>query len=122
MSSRSTVAPVSNWHAWRLRRLTSPRSRQRLARDIDRLIEDAAAPSRPFRGSAAPINGDEVKRCRGLLEEVAGELRDNDSAAPRGIALVESLLRDGASPVYAPDVEGALGPALHHARAALLLR
>jgi hypothetical protein len=31
-------------------------------------------------------------------------------------------LRDGASPVYAPDVEGALEPALRHARAALLLR
>ena len=113
---------MAHWHAWRTRRLTSPQSRQRLASAIERLIEDAHAASPPLRGSAAPINRDEVERCRNLLEEVAAELRDDEAVAPRGIALVESLLRDGASPVYARDVEGALEPTLRHARAALLLR
>jgi hypothetical protein len=122
MTAIPTVAPAARWHAWRTRRLTSPQSRQRLARAIERLIEDAHAVSPPLRGSAAPINRDEVERCRGLLEEVATELRDAEAVAPRGIALVESLLRDGGSPVYAPDVEGALEPTLRHARAALLLR
>jgi hypothetical protein len=101
---------------------TSPQSRRRLARAIERLVEDAAAPPRPLRGSAAPINRYEIERCRGLLEEVAGELRADQAVAPRGVALIGTLLRDGASPVYAPDVEGALEPALRHARAALLLR
>jgi hypothetical protein len=77
---------------------TSPQSRRRLARAIERLVEDAAAPPRPLRGSAAPINRYEIERCRGLLEEVADELRADQ------------------------DVEGALEPALRHARAALLLR
>jgi hypothetical protein len=120
MSSISTVAPVAHWHTWRARRLVSPRSRQRLARGIECLIEDADAPFRPLRGSAAPINRDEVQRCRGLLEELAAELRDDD-VGPRGIALVDQLLRDAASPVYAPDVGGVLEPTLRHARAALLL-
>jgi hypothetical protein len=84
-------------------------------------MDDADAPSPPLRGSAAPINRDEVERCRDLLREIAATLRGEEAPAQRGVALVARLLRDGASPVYARDVEGALGPALRQARTALLL-
>ena len=53
--------------------------------------------------------------------DLAADLASDDELSPRGIALVERLLTDGASPIYAPVLEGDLHRALIHARAALHL-
>jgi hypothetical protein len=52
-----------------------------------------------------------------LLEVVAQPPRPRGAAAP----LVRQLLRDGGSPLYAADEEGALDGSIRRARAALLL-
>src|SRR3954467_11429523 len=98
--------------------MTSPRTRKRLAKGLQALVRDANAPL-ALRGAAAPINRDEIGRCAGLIQELASEL-EAPGAGPEGVELVRTLLRDAASPVYDPDAEGYLEPALHHARAALL--
>ena len=41
---------------------------------------------------------------------------------PRGVALVQRLLTDGDSPLYAPYPAGELELAVRHANTALLLR
>jgi hypothetical protein len=84
-------------------------------------MKDADKPAY-LRGSAAPINRAEIRRNAGLIHDLAEELRTEPPPSPRGVELVERLLRDGASPVYEPELEGALEPALRQARAALLLR
>jgi hypothetical protein len=100
--------------------MTSSRTRKRLAKGLEALVRDADTPL-ALRGAAAPINRDEIGRCAGLIHELAGEL-EAPGAAPRGVELVSTLLRDAASPVYNQDAEGHLEPALRHARAALLPR
>jgi hypothetical protein len=52
---------------------------------------------------------------------IAEDLLSDDELSPRGIALVDELLRDGNSPIYSPAYEGALHAQLTHARAALHL-
>ena len=69
-----------------------------------------------------PIQRQAVGRCRPLLLMIAEDLEDTKfSVHPKGVALVDQLLRDGCSPVYAPLGERALEAAVRHAYAALLL-
>lgn len=104
----------------RARRLVSRRRRRRLAGQLERLVEVAEGPQ-GFHGAAVPVNSNEVLRCRGLLYSLAAELDGDEAVAPRGVRLVQELLRDGGSPVYARAPEGALKLELRRARSALLL-
>jgi hypothetical protein len=105
---------------WRAAQLTSPRVRRGLAEEIDRLLEVVAEPPRP-RGAAAPLARSAVLACDELLRELAHDLRHAGPVQVRGVALVRQLLRDGGSPLYAADTEGALDRSIRRARAALLL-
>jgi hypothetical protein len=105
----------------RARQLTSARTRRRLAGLLERAVEEAEGPQN-FRGSAVPLNRIEIRRCSGLLYNLAAELSEDQPLTPRGVLLVRGLLRDGGSPLYAPSVDGALEFELRRARAALLLR
>jgi hypothetical protein len=105
---------------WRARQLTSPRRRQRLADRLERVVQDAASPQ-PARSSAVPLNREEIRRCAGLLYNLAAELRDDQPVTPRGVLVLRRLLYDGGSPLYAGEADGALELELRHARAALLL-
>jgi hypothetical protein len=108
---------------WRARQLMLRRTRTRLAREIERVARTPQ--KRPLLGgSAAPLNRGEISRCRDLLHSLAGELRDAEPVAPRGVALVENLLHDGHSPLYytPATMERGLDAELRRARAALLLR
>jgi hypothetical protein len=120
MTSLTTAWPAAYRRVRRARRLSSSRTRERLAKALEALVRDAYAPPRPF-SAAAPINREEIRRRADLLRELAAELRA-PAPSPRGVEYVERLLKDGGSPVYNREAQGALGPALHHARAALLLR
>jgi hypothetical protein len=105
---------------WRAAQLTSPRERRGLADEIDRVLEAAAQPARP-RGAAVPLDRAAVLACGGLLRVLADDLRHAELVQPRGVALLRQLLRDGGSPLYAPEAEGSLDRSLRRARAALLL-
>jgi hypothetical protein len=105
----------------RARKLTSNRKRRSLAAAVSRLVDEADQPARPLT-AAVPIQRGAVRACRPLLLMVVEDLKDEQlPVSAKGIALMEQLLRDGGSPVYAPLGERALEEALRHAHAALLM-
>ena len=105
----------------RTRRLTSQRSRRRLGENLEHVVHAAEIPQ-AMRGSAVPVNRDEILRCRPLLRGLADELEGDYPVTRRGLVMLQELLRDGASPIYAGSTQGALEQALTHVRAALLLQ
>jgi hypothetical protein len=108
-------------HRRRERKLISARKRRALATALSRLIDAADGPPAPFT-AAVPIQREAVRACRPLLLMITQDLEDTEFPVnARGVALVEQLLRDGASPVYAPLGERALEAALRHAHAALVI-
>jgi hypothetical protein len=107
------------------RRLISPRSRRALARDLRQTV---ACPQPPvWRGrSAVPLGctvqplSDRVAAVRADLLHAATELEANHDPDPTGVALIRELLRDGASPLYNPNMPPAdLHTAIDRARAGL---
>jgi hypothetical protein len=106
--------------ARRARQLTSRRRRAGLAASIRNLLDVAEDGRRGFT-AAVPIQRHDILRDRQLLLQLAADLESDDELQPRGIALVERLLIDGASPVYVDSPEGTLHGALVHAHAALYL-
>jgi hypothetical protein len=121
---RRLAAGESPWASaelrWRADQLTSPRERRGLAKEIDRVLKDAARPARR-RGAAVPVDRYAVYRCDELLRGLADDLRHAELVYAHGVALVRRLLRDGGSPLYVADTDGALDRSIRHARAALLL-
>jgi hypothetical protein len=104
----------------RARQLTSRRNRAGLAASIRNLLDAAEEGPRGFT-AAVPIQRREILRERQLLLQLVENLESQDELKPRGIALVERLITDGASPVYTSSPEGSLHGALVHAHAALYL-
>jgi len=104
----------------RARQLTSRRRRSGLAEGIHNVI-DAAEEPQHGNSAVAPLQRPQILRGRDLMELLAADLTGDDELTPRGIVLVEALLTDGASPLYAPGSDRELHHALVHARAALHL-
>jgi hypothetical protein len=104
----------------RARQLTSRRCRAGLAEGIRNLIASAEELRRQY-SAAAPLQRREILSERTFLLQLADELAGEDELSARGIALVEALLTDGASPIYTGGSEQELHRALIHARAALHL-
>jgi hypothetical protein len=104
--------------AIRGRRLTGRRHRARVAAGLGRAVRDAEATTRGF---SAAIRADrrEVIAARTVLATLDRRLRAPDPVSAQGIAMLESLLTDGAGPLYRPTEPGALGSRLRAAAAAL---
>ena len=88
----------------------------------------ARAPCRPRPELARRILATSLERVIDAAEEpprligLAAELRDTGTPVNvRGVALVDNLLTDGGSPLYAESADETLEGAIRHARAALLL-
>jgi hypothetical protein len=134
--------------ARRAAQLTSARHRRSLAAAIERTLADAEHPRGPL-SPAVPVERREVLAARAslvrLAKDLAGDDRESVSGVrrvistrhrngdslehmpserylPRGVALVQLLLTDGDSPLYAPHPAGELELAVRHANTALLLR
>jgi hypothetical protein len=108
------------WH-FPFQRASVERQRRALALAVFRIIEEAEHPATSFT-AAVPIERHAIRTCERQLLNLADDLKA--TAQPvniEGIELVRRLLRDGASPVYAPLGAGALEDAVRDARAALLL-
>jgi hypothetical protein len=105
----------------RARKLKGDRKRRSVAAAVLRLIDDADGPPAPLT-AAAPIQREAVRTCRPFLLMIAEDLQDAQlPVSAKGVALVEQLLSDGGSPVYAPVGERALEEAVRRAHAALLM-
>ena len=79
----------------RARQLSSRRCRAGLAAGLRRMVEAAEEP-RPLLTSQVPLNRRAIRAQRELFLEVASDLESPDELSPRGVALVERLLTDGA--------------------------
>jgi hypothetical protein len=98
------------------RRLTKQRTREKLARGIERAIEDAERP-RARMTSAVPVRRLAVVEARSQLEALAARLRAPEPVYAQGVAAARALLADAESPLYQPTRD--LHAAVDHALAAL---
>jgi len=99
-------------------RLISRRHRARVAAGFARAVRDAEATTRGFSAAVRPDRR-EVIAARTVLAALDRRLRAAEPVSPRGVAMLESLLTDGMSPLYRPAQSGALGSRLRAAAAAL---
>jgi hypothetical protein len=77
----------------RARRLTSWRTRQRVARALEEVE----------RGTGVPVRREAVREARDLLSELTTALRSRDRVSARGVVLARRILTDGCGPLYAPN-------------------
>ncbi len=99
-------------------RLTSRRYRARVAAGLARAVRDAEATKHGF-SAAVRADRREVIAARTVLATLDRRLRAAEPVSAQGVAVLESLLTDGASPLYLPTEPGALGSRLRAAAAAL---
>lgn len=92
----------SSLHAIRARQLTSYRNRRRLARSLERLVEEADSPPRRGITAAVPPARERVREARPQMLTISARLRGSGPVAPRGIAVLKDLLSDGGGPFYTP--------------------
>jgi hypothetical protein len=84
-------------------RLAEPRHRARLARSITGLVQAAERPS--ARPRARPVFSVRVVRSVGPELRAIAEGLCSGVPAVRGVALIDRLLHNGASPLYGSEVE-----------------
>ena len=94
--------------ALRARQLIRTRTRRRLARSVEQLVEEVDADRSWWLSAAVPFLRDQVVEARGTLVALAGALRDAEPVNPRGVAMTLRLITDPASPLYVRTATGAL--------------
>ena len=97
------------------------RRRRKLADNLARTLRAAEKPPRPL-SAVVPVQRRDVLAARREIERLTDILATPGEVNPRGVVLVQRLLTDGDSPLYAPSPSGELELAVRHATAALLLR
>jgi hypothetical protein len=76
----------------RARRLTSWRTRRRVAVALEQLE----------RGPGIPVRRDQLGEARELLAELTRALRSREQVSARGVLLARRIVTDGCGPLYAP--------------------
>jgi hypothetical protein len=104
--------------AVRAQRLTSRRVRERVAAGLTRAVRDAEARTVGFSAAVRPDRR-EVVAARTVIATLDHRLRGAEPVSAQGVALLQSVLTDGTSPLYLPSERGALGSRLRAAAAAL---
>lgn len=107
---------VSELVQWRTQELINPEARDRLRREVERLLRSIDPSHLP---SASPLRRGALRRHDDLLRAIGRRLGDDRPVAARGVLLVEHLLRDGASPLYADQSDAELARALSRVLGAL---
>jgi hypothetical protein len=111
-------SPVrSDAHALRARQLVERRSRERLARALERLVEGAERTPSPSEIVWLPKH--EILDARMGLLRLAGRLCDARPVYARGVAMVSQLVCDGTGPAFTPRAGAALRRAIVAATDAL---
>jgi hypothetical protein len=104
--------------ALRAQRITARRNRRRLADGLAGTLDRAQA-NAPALSAAIPPQTGEVLAASAVLAALEGRLRAPDPVSARGLAMLQALLTDAASPLYQPAGPGLLGSRLREAAAAL---
>lgn len=103
--------------ALRARQLTDSRRRRQLADGLARVVR--VVERREHRLSAVPPRAREVLATRRELRQLELALRSPEEVEPAGVLLTQSLLSDGAGPLYLDRGNDALRRAVQRATAAL---
>jgi hypothetical protein len=74
--------------------------RVRIAKSIERVIEDAAGPA-PSLSPRVPLARGAVNACASRLRAIAGRLRSDRAVPARVVVQAAMLIREGSSPLYA---------------------
>jgi hypothetical protein len=77
----------------RARRVTSGRTRRRVARALEELEQ----------GPGVPVRHDAVREADDLLSELTTALRSRERVSARGVLLARRIITDGCGPLYAPN-------------------
>jgi hypothetical protein len=93
-----TSREASELVRWRSAELTTRVQRDRLAREVHRVVRSLDPGRLP---SASPLRRPEARRSRDLFEQLEHRLADEQPVAARGMLMAQTLLRDPASPLYA---------------------
>ena len=88
--------------AYRARRLTTTRTRERIARGIESAVAEAERPWNGMR-AAVPVERKTVLGARPTLLALARALRTSAPVEAQGVALALRLLTDGAGPFFGSD-------------------
>jgi hypothetical protein len=104
--------------ALRARQLATPRELRRTILGLERVLREAAQPSRAMT-SQVPLQRQAILAARPFLVSLLDTLREVEHPQPAGLARAELLLTDGAGPVYAPSYPGTLASLAFRARQAL---
>jgi hypothetical protein len=107
----------SDAHALRARQLVEGRSRERLAKALERLVEGAERTPSPSDIVWLPKR--EILDARIGLLSLARRLRDGRPVYACGVAMVSQLVCDGTGPAFAPRAGVALRRAIAEATDAL---
>jgi hypothetical protein len=103
--------------AVRTRQLVSPRTRERLATAVERLVD--CAQRRPAPSEMVWVPHREILEARSELLGLASRLRDARPVYARGVAMVSRLAHDGTGPAFTPHAGVALRRAIAAASDAL---
>lgn len=110
--------------------LVEPARRRKLARQLQAIADEVVEPEGMARGPATlRLRREEIAASRPELLALCRDLSDEPEVSPRGVILVDRLLRDGRSPLYTSDSTILFGTeeplsletAIRHARTALLM-
>ncbi len=107
---------ISPFLAWRANEVVARENRVELARSLRDVVASAEARYLP---TASPVDRAAVRGDASRMLAIARRLEGPAPVAPRGVLLVEQLLVDGSSPLYASDRRDTLRSYLDSARDAL---
>jgi hypothetical protein len=93
--------------ALRAEQLRTPRHRRRLASWLERLARESGSANGSGPASAASLVTEQLAEARDSLLVAARLLRGSEPVRPQGVAMIERLLRDGGSVLYAETARGA---------------
>ncbi len=114
---RGVAADSSPLLTWRAAEVTSARHQRLLARSVRGVFREATGRTLP---GASPLNRAAARQEIGRIQALVDRLADRERpVSPRGLLLVEALLRDGDSPLYARAREDDLRRNLERCLAAL---
>jgi hypothetical protein len=105
--------------AQRARYLLRPGTRARIADSLEEVVRTANRPVGLSSRLPVRIGGVRERDLGQELKTLAAELRDRRSCGVRGVALVQVLLTDTASPLYGQGFDQELMAAMRQARRAL---
>jgi hypothetical protein len=104
--------------ALRAKQITSPRELRICVKGLERVLREAAVPSRGLTAQA-PIQREAILAARPFLVNLIDGLRETASPRPAGVARALLLLTEGWGPIYAASWPGTLASRAYSAAAAL---